>query len=127
MMQLGSSVIRQRKEAIVPMINVVFLLLIFFLMTAQITPPEPFEIEPPASEAENPAEQQPVLYISPEGELAFQDARGEEALALITDALTDENLLVRADQALKASEVAALLPKLSVLGVKRVQIVSRQE
>lgn len=38
---------RPRAESIVPMINVVFLLLIFFLMTAQIAPPDPFEVAPP--------------------------------------------------------------------------------
>lgn len=30
---------RSRPESVVPMINIVFLLLIFFLMTAQIAPP----------------------------------------------------------------------------------------
>ncbi|NHX27772.1 biopolymer transporter ExbD, partial [Escherichia coli] len=39
---------RDRGENIVPMINVVFLLLIFFLMTAQIGPPAPIDVTPPA-------------------------------------------------------------------------------
>ena len=48
---------RKPPESIVPMINVVFLLLIFFLMTAQIAPPDPFEINPPDSaQAGDPAE-----------------------------------------------------------------------
>ena len=36
------------RESVVPMINVVFLLLIFFLMTAQITAPTPVEVTPPS-------------------------------------------------------------------------------
>ena len=38
---------RPARENIVPMINVVFLLLVFFVMTAQIAPPDPFDIAPP--------------------------------------------------------------------------------
>ena len=36
-------------RAIVPMINVVFLLLVFFLMTASLTPPPPREITAPVA------------------------------------------------------------------------------
>jgi biopolymer transport protein ExbD len=46
----------RRPEAVLPMVNLVFLLLIFFLMVATIAPPRPVAVElPDAAEAE-PAE-----------------------------------------------------------------------
>ena len=40
-----------RSENIIPMINVVFLLLMFFMLSAQVAPPDPFDVEVPVSEA----------------------------------------------------------------------------
>ena len=37
---------------ILPLINVVFLLLIFFMIAGQLAEQAPFEVEPPASDAE---------------------------------------------------------------------------
>ncbi|WP_322867174.1 biopolymer transporter ExbD [Aquicoccus sp. G2-2] len=45
-MDIPRPVRRPRGEAILPMINVVFLLLIFFLMTAELAPPEPVAVAP---------------------------------------------------------------------------------
>ncbi|MBL4543543.1 MAG: biopolymer transporter ExbD, partial [Rhodobacteraceae bacterium] len=42
------------REPVVPMINVVFLLLIFFLMAAVIAPPEPFGVTLPRAAADDP-------------------------------------------------------------------------
>jgi periplasmic protein TonB len=56
-MDFGSPPRRPRAESVVPMINVVFLLLVFFLMTATIAPPDPFASVPPdpfASAARGP-------------------------------------------------------------------------
>ena len=108
---------RRPRENIVPMINVVFLLLIFFLMTAQIAPPEPFEITPPASDSRSPAEGPAVLYVSADGELAFRGARGEAALTALADAADTGPLLVRADARLAAADLARLLPRLAAAGV----------
>ena len=55
---------RPRGESIIPMINVVFLLLIFFLLTAQIAPSTPFPLTPPDSASDIPAEARDVLFIS---------------------------------------------------------------
>ena len=71
---------RPRGETIIPMINVVFLLLVFFLLTAQIAPPEPFRLTPPdAADADLPARDRDVLYVSASGELAY-DAAGRGGL-----------------------------------------------
>ena len=52
---------RRPRESAVPMINIVFLLLIFFLMTATIAPPAPFAVTPPAAERAGETGAGPVL------------------------------------------------------------------
>lgn len=111
-------------EPFVPMINVVFLLLIFFLMTAQIAPPDPFEVIPPGV-GTGAAPTGPVtLHLSPEGEFAFGDGRGEAALAAVKDAASGAVFLLRADREMKAATLAGALAKLSAAGVERVEIVT---
>ncbi len=113
-----------RRESVVPMINVVFLLLIFFLMTAQISPPEPFEVNPPESSAKAPADGDRILYVSAEGELAYGDLRGESVFEGFGEFGENEALMIRADKDVEAGQIAALLPKLATYGVHRVKLVS---
>ncbi|MBO9398520.1 biopolymer transporter ExbD [Shimia sp. R9_1] len=124
-MRIATAPKRAAAESVIPMINVVFLLLIFFLMTAQITPPEPFEVSPPAADLDTPADGQAILHVSAEGELAYQEARGEaDVLAALTDYPENEPLMLRADRAVSAQEIAALLPKLAAAGVRDLKLVS---
>ncbi len=115
---------RAARENIVPMINVVFLLLIFFLMTAQIAPPDPFEVTPPQSRADAPADGQDVLYVAADGALAFASARDDEVFALLADLPAGTALLIRADAAFKASRLAELLPRLAATGITDLAIVT---
>ena len=115
---------RPPRESIVPMINVVFLLLIFFLMTAQITPPDPFEITPPKSNAQDPAEGRQILYVSAEGKLVYGDHEGDDVFAAFADLDQTEPLMIRADHSVAADRIAALLPRLAASGVSRVKLIS---
>ena len=114
---------RAPREPVVPMINVVFLLLIFFLMTAQIVPPTPFDLSlPNASSDEDTG--QTALYISADGDIAFETERGDAALARAA-ALPDQTpLRLYADADLPASTLAQILTRLAALGATRVEIVT---
>lgn len=125
-MDLSHPTRREPRESIVPMINVVFLLLIFFLMTAQIAPPEPFEVSLPESAAEAPSEAGHTLHLSGEGELAYQDLRDEEALAALSGLGEAETLKLRADRSVPAQQVAILLGRLAGLGISRVELISER-
>ena len=119
---------RQRPESIVPMINVVFLLLIFFLMTAQIAPPEPFEVTPPEAEADMPATVELVLHLSDAGGIAFGGIGGDGAIAAAAakagagacGACDLPPLTLRADAGVPAARLAALLPALSAAGFAQI-------
>ncbi|MFV0332582.1 MAG: ExbD/TolR family protein [Tropicimonas sp.] len=114
---------RQPRENIVPMINVVFLLLIFFLMTAQIAPPEPFAVELPSSDAGTDPASQTTLHIDATGLPGFQGLTGAPAMELLIELREkDAPLRIRADARLEAARLAALLGELTEAGFFRVEI-----
>lgn len=121
---------RAPAENLLPMINVVFLLLIFFLIAAELAPPTPFAITPPeatATEAEPGRDL--VLWLGPEGEMAFGDARGEAALAALAQARAScvadcDRLTLRADAAVGAEDLAKLMPQLAALGFAQLSLVA---
>lgn len=106
---------RPQRENILPMINVVFLLLIFFLMTAHIAPPAPFEITPPESGAEAHELPPRTLWLGEGGQVMHDDLSGEAALAAL--AAGEGPVLIRADAGLAAADLARLMARLSALGV----------
>ena len=85
---------KPKPEAIVPMINVVFLLLIFFLMTSQVAPPEPFDIETPTAMEDQAPMADPVLYLDLSGRLHFDGAEGEAALDRLSRVRSDNDVLM---------------------------------
>lgn len=115
---------RRTGENIVPMINVVFLLLIFFLMTAQIAPLDPFEISPPVSDSTQTAASPEILFVGADGTIAFQTFRGEAVFAALSRLEHSQPLLIRADAATKATTLARLLPQLAAVGITDVAVVT---
>jgi biopolymer transport protein ExbD len=112
---------RTPPESIVPMINVVFLLLIFFLMTATIAPPEPFKVTPPESTAEEAAEVDQPLFVRADGRLAWGEHQGDAAILALGEAAVGRPgglpLVIRADRAVPGAEIARLLVRLAGVGI----------
>jgi len=124
------------QENLLPMINVVFLLLIFFLISARMTPPEPFDIIPPASVAEAEARGDFTLFLAADARIGFRDTVGQAALSALAAALSDHcatvecttappRLTLRADAALPAARLAQVLPQLAGLGFAQIELVTR--
>ena len=112
---------RRSAEPVVPMINVVFLLLIFFLMTAQITPPDPFDMAlPEAPEGDAPKPGQP-LYLSQTGEIAFGASRADAALLAAARA---GPVRLHAHARAEATALARVLAQLSALGATEIALVT---
>lgn len=149
-MQIDLPPSRRPGESILPMINVVFLLLIFFLISARLTPPEPFPVTPPDSVAEGKTEGEIVLFLAADGRLGFRETESVvlgaaesggatmsddpvlTALAAEVELLCAERsceipadrppLQLRADTAVPATRLAQLMPVLGALGVARVDL-----
>jgi len=114
---------RPRGESILPMINVVFLLLVFFLMTAQLRPPEPVEVERPTAIAAQTAEAERTLYIGQQGTLHFQEASGEAVYAALAEQAAARPVLqVRADAGLDADRLAQVMRRLAAIGHTRIEL-----
>jgi len=114
---------RARPEGVVPMINVVFLLLIFFLMTAEIAPPPPFDLALPEAGASGAPEADTVLTLTG-GRASFAGAEGAAAWAAL-EAAAPERLVIRADAGMPAAEVAAALGRAASFGIASVELAVR--
>ncbi|MFV1465837.1 MULTISPECIES: ExbD/TolR family protein [unclassified Phaeobacter] len=117
---------RMRTESIVPMINVVFLLLIFFLMTSRLAQPDPFEVTPPAAALEGEPTSDAVLFIDATGRLNFDGHEGTAALSRLADA-SGKTIQLRADARLPATELARILRQLAAAGLSRAELVVRPQ
>lgn len=126
---------RKPQENLLPMINVVFLLLIFFLISARLTPPEPFAVSPPEAVMAAESQGEFTLFIAADGRIGYRDVLAEAALAAIAAARADHcavadcrleppRLTLRADSALPAARLAALLPELAGLGFDRIELLA---
>lgn len=118
---------RTRGEPIVPMINVVFLLLIFFLMSAQITPPDPFEMTPPQSASKNDLRSNDTLYLSQAGGLWYEGLEDDAVWTALSARADDTPLRIKADQGIPARVLADVLPKLAGSGVRDTVLVVGQK
>ena len=117
-MDFSSSKTRQAGEPVLPMINVVFLLLIFFLLSSQIAPSAPFAVTPPRLEPGEASAPEAVLFMAADGRLHFSGAQDGDALAAVTaQAAALETLTLRADAEVPAREVAALITRLRDAGI----------
>jgi biopolymer transport protein ExbD len=119
---------RRAGDTFVPMINIVSLLLIFFLLSATIAPPDPFDMTlPEAAIAEAETVALPdVLHISATGEVIFGEMRGDAALRAVAARQNAGPVALRADAELDGAAFSALLGQLAALGVTDIELTVRQ-
>jgi biopolymer transport protein ExbD len=59
-------------DHLIPLINIVFLMLIFFMIAGQVAPSDPFTVQPPSSRVEEPAQlEEIVLLMDSSGRIAL--------------------------------------------------------
>lgn len=123
-MRIEEEMRKPAPEPMAPMINVVFLLLIFFLMSATLAPSTPIEAEPPASARGAPSDGGAVLVVSSEGEIAFEDARGAAAVAAAAEAARTSQapVRIRGDAEAPAAALVAIVADLRRAGAPRVEL-----
>ena len=129
-MNLVSQRRRSSDASLIPMINVVFLLLIFFLLAAQMRTPDPLEVSAPVSISEMVSDGELTLFIGADGQMKFGDISGPEQLEQALIAICQEqdcsafNVRVKADRAADATVVAGLLPVLARAGFGSAEFVT---
>ncbi len=129
--------LRSRKPApdsenVLPLINIVFLLLIFFMVAGALERSDLFTVHPPATRAATEADASVgVLLLAADGRLALDGvAVTREDLASALDAFRaahpDEVLRVKADAGGDAVVVVTLLDDLRAAGVQQVVLLATE-
>ena len=124
-MQFGKPPQRSTQyENFVPMINIVFLLLIFFMISAQIAPKDPFEVLPPKSNSKVQPPERDTLFIARDATLYYKDAYNESAWIALGARNTNTPLLLKADTSLPASKLVNLIARLKSIGITQVHLIT---
>jgi biopolymer transport protein ExbD len=123
---------RRVREPIAPLIDVVFLLLIFFMLVGVIAPLDPFPVEPPTAErAAGEGGGQLTILLAADGRLAFEgmeldlptlQARLGERLAEAEGRKAGVEL--KADATVDSGQVIAVLNALRAAGVERLALLT---
>jgi len=116
---------RVRKESIIPMVNVIFLLLIFFLMTSSFIIPDPFELKKPYADSSNTVSSEERLYISKTGKVFISNLYNENAWRYLEQS-TPEELLLIVDSSFPAKDLLDIAEKLKELGITELNLLTNQ-
>ena len=115
-------------ERILPLINIVFLLLIFFMIAGSLQQAEPFAIQPPEADAPEAEERLTVIHLGADGRLAVGSREtGPETLGAALQAGTGdipERVQVKADAQVEAAALVALMGTLRETGVQRIHLLT---
>lgn len=120
---------RQRSEPTIALINIVFLMLIFFLVAAQIAPPLERDIALISTKDLDGDEPPDALVISAEGALSYRGATVTPAQYVTIRQETDpalEALRLVPDRDLAATKLIEIGGQFQALGVKRISIVTER-
>ncbi len=116
-------------DRILPLVNIVFLLLIFFMIAGRLAATDPFEIAPirSAAEAEPPAAP-PLVLFGADGRLALDgEVMDEPALLAAVAARMGEGeseVRLKADGAAAAEDLVRLLAALKATGAKTARLLT---
>ena len=117
-------------ETLLPLVNIVFLFLIFFLLAGAFQPPEPFEVSSPhASTSEEEVIEVATFFLSADGQYAYQDLVISKQELLVLAAQLEpirgkKAIRLKADAATDAAAVVVLLDELAQLDITEVRIVT---
>lgn len=110
------------KENIVPMINIVFLLLIFFLITSSLVPGPSEIIERPFGLSDSNVRDPNYLFITSSSEIMYLGQSGETAWNLIKESNLN-TVTIEADRNLAANKFISLMNKLRDLNIPHLEMV----
>ena len=129
-MRLGRPKARQEEERILPLINIVFLLLIFFMIAGRLSAGDPFKVTPPNSMSEAMPESRDVMILmGAEGEFALDGAVMPreavlERLALQVAEGGDLSLHLKTDGAASAQLVVDFMADLRKAGFQELTLLT---
>ncbi|MGC3871974.1 ExbD/TolR family protein [Halomonas sp. GXIMD04776] len=129
--------VRHRRDSVdvnlTPLIDVVFLLLIFFMVSTTFESPRALELTLPSSASATAQDASPViLSITQAGEYRLGEQTLDSAQALHdalmsqADSAREQGLVIEADAQTTHETVVAALDEAAALGIQRVRIATRR-
>jgi biopolymer transport protein ExbD len=122
---------RDDEERILPLINVVFLLLIFFMVAGRIAAGDRLPVQPPVSQSNSqPAQRDLTVLVAADGRVALD---GEEITVQALGAMVARRVeskpgiavRIKADRAADAAAVVRILGIVQSAGVARAQLLTK--
>ena len=116
---------------LVPLINIVFLLLIFFMLSSTLITPDKFDIQLPESDKGDSHESVPiVILVRGDGTIAINNVA--TSLTELSDLLVSEieagaqpELMVRADALANTKDIVAVLRQAKIAGIEAVALATQ--
>lgn len=113
-----------------PLINVVFLLLIFFMLAGRLASVDPFQTDPPRSASTGLThEHEMVVYVGADGRLALDGTIMDETTfhGAIARSGTSRTVRLKADGRAGAVRVVAVMELLQTAGAEKVDLLTLPE
>ena len=129
-MQLKFEIQEEEPDSILPLINVVFLLLIFFIMTGALHAVDYFNVNPPSSSSEFQASlDDTIILVGGDGRVAIDNKEVDEVdLQLsVSDKLAANAgaiFRIKADGRVDAARVVEVMELIEAVGVRRVMLLT---
>lgn len=119
-----------RHDRLIPMVNVVFLLLLFFVIAGTFRAADTFRVEPPQAAGGGTFDPASLtLVVASSGEMALGKATVDMAGAVAgirdwLDAHPGGDIQIKADRRVRASLVVPLLAELANAGVVNIRLIA---
>ena len=129
-MQLPIQKQEEEADTILPLINVVFLLLIFFIMTGAMHAVDYFNVNPPSSSSEIQGSlDDTVILVGSDGRIAIDNKEVDEVdlqLSILDKLAANAGAVVRikADGRADAARVVEIMELIEAVGVGRVMLLT---
>lgn len=138
-MQLGKAIQHKKPnqdDNLIPLINIVFLMLIFFMVAGHISESDPIKVQPPASVSEQYSEVKPLtIVVSTDGQIAVgqEQVTEKELTAAISQQFEQAEdpeafrLLVKVDANLAVEKLQHVLSLIKQTGIKRIALATQKQ
>ncbi len=131
-MRLSSRTRRRILISLTPMIDVVFIMLVFYMVAGRPTLPDPFEIDPPLSASESLLDpQELIVVVGADGRLALDgtvmpEDRLQSSVEARLSASESIQVRLKADAQVQATRVIAVMELLRDAGVEQLKLLTVQ-
>ncbi len=133
MMRLPVEQSKREHENLLPLVNVVFLLLIFFMVAGAFSSPEAFNIQPVNAVTEKNADTAVLtILMNVEGELAIEDriVSSEEVISIVQASMQNDSLKkvqLKSDANAEAFNIVELLEELAKTDLETLHILTSNQ